>query len=51
MIAQSEGNLLEIGYFAVRAKAQVSRLLCEYLNLPYKDILFTPKQWEEYLNN
>ena len=34
-----------IGYYPLRGKAQICRLLCEYLHLPYKDLLFTPKTW------
>lgn len=37
-----------IGYFGIRAKAQVCRLLCEHLGLPYRDQFFTPQQWEHY---
>jgi hypothetical protein len=33
---------LVIGYYPFRAKGQVSRLLCEYLQLPYRDRFFTP---------
>lgn len=24
------------------------RLLCEYMHLPYKDLLFTPKTWQQF---
>ncbi len=37
-----------IGYFGIRAKAQVCRLLCQYLELPFKDRFFTPEEWEEF---
>lgn len=32
----------------MRGKAQVCRLLCEYLELPYKDLLFNAKSWEDF---
>lgn len=34
-----------MGYYPLRAKCQVSRLLCEYLHLPYRDRFFTPDEW------
>lgn len=37
-----------IGYFGIRAKAQVCRLLCEYLAVDYRDLHFTPDEWEQY---
>ena len=43
MNAEGEKNCMVIGYFGVRAKAQVCRLLCEYLELPYRDQYFTPE--------
>lgn len=30
-----------IGYYSIRGKAQVCRLLCEYLGVDYEDRLFT----------
>ena len=33
---------LELGYYPVRAKAQVARLLCEVLHIDYEDRFFTP---------
>lgn len=30
-----------IGYYPIRGKAQVSRLLCEYLGVNYADKLFS----------
>lgn len=35
-----------IGYFPIRGKAQVCRLLCEYLNVNYTDKLFSISEWE-----
>lgn len=37
-----------IGYYPFRAKAQVLRLLCEYLELPYRDVFFNPDQWNKF---
>lgn len=34
-----------IGYYPLRAKAQVCRLVCEYLHIPYCDRFFTPDEW------
>ena len=39
---------LIIGYYPVRAKAQCIRLLCEFLHIPYVDLLLDPDQWELY---
>lgn len=36
-----------IGYFPIRGKAQVCRLLCEYLGVDYSDRLFTLAEWEK----
>ena len=33
-------------YFPIRAKAQIFRLLCEYLHLPYKNNFTNPMEWE-----
>lgn len=37
-----------IGYYPLRGKAQLSRLLCEYLHFPYQDLLFSHKSWEDF---
>jgi glutathione S-transferase len=37
---------LIIGYYRFRGKAQVPRLLCEYLELPYQDLFLDPDQWK-----
>ncbi len=34
---------LIIGYFNIRGKAQVPRLLCEYCNIPYQNKFYSPK--------
>lgn len=40
---------LKIGYFALRGRAQVPRLLLEYLKVPYEDELFSTKaEWLAY---
>lgn len=48
MNAEHGSDCFTIGYFGIRAKAQVCRLLCEHLGLPYRDLYFTPEEWEEY---
>ena len=42
---------LVIGYYPVRAKAQLSRLLCEYLHIPYLDYFLNPNEWDELKKN
>lgn len=42
---------LIIGYYPFRAKAQVLRLLCEYLHIPYQDRFFTPDEWSQFKQN
>lgn len=37
-----------IGYYPFRAKAQVDRLLCEFLHLNYRDRFFNPDQWNRF---
>jgi len=37
-----------IGYYPFRAKAQVLRLLCEYLHVPYYDRFFNPDDWNRF---
>ena len=41
---QNYGGLI-LGYYPLRGKIQICRLLCEYLHINYKDLLFTPKTW------
>lgn len=36
-----------IGYYPIRGKAQVCRLLCEYLGVEYADKLFSIPEWEK----
>jgi hypothetical protein len=36
---------LVIGYYPFRGKAQIQRLLCEYLHIPYQDYFLDPDQW------
>jgi hypothetical protein len=40
-----------IGYYPFRAKAQIPRLLCEYLHIKYKDLFLNPDDWELYKQN
>lgn len=37
-----------IGYYNLRGKAQVCRLICEYLGVDYKDRLFTLAEWQRF---
>lgn len=39
---------LVIGYYPIRAKGQILRLLCEYLHLEYKDLFLDPDEWDKY---
>ena len=39
---------LIIGYYPFRAKAQVLRLVCEYLHVPYYDRFFNPDDWSKF---
>lgn len=40
--------IITIGYYKLRGKAQVPRLLCEYLQIDYKDQLFNLTEWDRY---
>lgn len=40
-----------LGYYPVRAKAQLCRLLCEYLHVDYIDIHLSPSDWDELKKN
>lgn len=37
-----------LGYYPIRAKGQISRLLCEYLHLDYVDRFFNPEEWNVF---
>jgi hypothetical protein len=37
-----------IGYYNLRGKAQVPRLLLEYLGVEYEDKLFTLQEWQKF---
>lgn len=39
---------LTIGYYPLRGKAQVCRLLCEYLGISYEDKQFSLHEWDTY---
>lgn len=41
-------NRILLGYYAFRGKIQVCRLLCEYLGVPYTDVLYTPNTWANF---
>ena len=42
---------LIIGYYPFRAKAQLPRLLCEYLQIKYVDLYFNPDEWNRFKDN
>ena len=47
----SETNTdIVIGYYNLKGKAQVCRLICEYLSVPYRDQLFTLTEWDKFKN-
>ncbi len=48
MDVEQDSTTLLIGYYPFRAKAQVLRLVCEYLHLPYRDWFFDPDQWSKF---
>jgi len=37
-----------IGYYNLRGKAQVPRLLLEYLGVDYEDRIFTLTEWQKF---
>lgn len=39
---------LELGYYPVRAKAIIPRLILEYLHIDYHDRFFTPDEWRDF---
>lgn len=49
-VEQDNGQVM-IGYYPFRAKAQVLRLICEYLGLSYSDWFFNPDQWSRFRDN
>lgn len=48
MSIKKPSNLI-IGYYNIRGKAQVPRLLLEYLEIEYVDKIFTLPEWHKYL--
>jgi hypothetical protein len=42
---------LELGFYPVRSKAQIARLLCEVLHIDYQDRFFTPDDWSRFKEN
>lgn len=44
----SSKKKITLGYYPLRGKCQVCRLLCEYLHLPYTNLFFTPQSWKQY---
>jgi len=51
MDLETNNQPLTIAYYPFRAKAQVSRLLCEFLHLPYRDRFFNPDEWAKFKDN
>lgn len=48
-LAHSEQRKLQIGYLKLRGRAQVPRLLLEYLKVPYDDVLYeSVKEWTNF---
>lgn len=45
MIIYMKKTDIQIGYYPIRGKAQVCRLLCEYLGVEYKDKIYTITEW------
>jgi hypothetical protein len=48
--AESNEPIL-IGYYPFRAKAQLPRLLCEYLHVKYVDVFLSPDEWSRFKDN
>lgn len=48
MEIERQHSALIIGYYPFRAKAQILRLLCEYLHVQYHDRFFTPDEWSKF---
>lgn len=45
----TQKKVLKLGYFKLRGRAQVPRLLLEFLGIPYEDVLFnTMQDWITY---
>lgn len=45
----TQKKVLKLGYFKLRGRAQVPRLLLEFLGIPYEDVLFnTMQDWNTY---
>lgn len=46
-MSENNGKLV-FGYWALRGKAHMIRLVMEYLNIPYQDVIYiTPQSWYE----
>jgi glutathione S-transferase len=43
-----EFTSIVVGYYNLRGKAQVPRLLLEYLKVDYEDKIFTLPEWQKY---
>lgn len=47
-MSQPESNKIIFGYWALRGKAHVIRLMMEHLDIPYEEVTYrTPQSWYE----
>lgn len=37
-----------LGYYPIRGKAQVPRLICEFLGISYRDELYELQEWDKF---
>lgn len=44
----AESAQIIIGYYSIRGKAQVPRLICEYLGVNYRDELYELVDWDKF---
>ena len=51
MVVEQSPHPIVLGYYPVRAKAQLCRLLCEYLHVDYIDQHLNPSEWDELKHN
>ena len=47
METQRFPTAITVAYYPFRAKAQILRILCEYLHLPYQDRFLSPDDWNK----
>ena len=46
-IEEGAGQLI-MGYYPIRGKAQVPRLICEFLGVNYRDELYELEEWDKF---